>query len=128
MTTAPVTPHTDALIAAVDGLVYNALSGVGARLLTKPACPRSERARAREITPAELHTRYPVDAEDIDAWHLLDGAWRRVPEIATRYGVDADCLTATLDEYARALIAARLPHSFDLTRRLLNASCLAGAQ
>lgn len=125
---ASATPRsTDALIAAIDGLIYTALTSAGSKLLTKPACPRSERAKAREISASELHTVYPVDAVDVDAWHLLDGAWARVPEIAARYGVNADCLTAALDEYTRALIAARLPHEYAMTERLLHAPCLASA-
>lgn len=62
----------------------------------------------------------------VDGWHLLDGAWVRVPEIARRYGLDSDCLTDVLDDYARALIAARLPHTYEDTMRVLHAPCLAG--
>ncbi|PSK57973.1 hypothetical protein B0E38_01818 [Streptomyces sp. 111WW2] len=114
----------ETILAAVDGLLYAAMYAVGEKLRTKPACPRSERARARDIPPAELHTVFPVDPEQVDAWRLLDGAWDRIPEIAARYGLDPECLTDTLDEYARALIAARMAHSFDETTRLLKATCM----
>lgn len=114
----------ETVLAAVDGLLYAAMYAVGEKLRTKPACPRSERARARDIPPAELHTVFPVETEQVDAWRLLDGAWDRVPEIAARYGLDPECMTATLDEYARALIAARMTHTFDETARLLKATCM----
>ncbi|MET7809763.1 hypothetical protein ABZT26_02750 [Streptomyces sp. NPDC005395] len=120
---ASVTPSIDGVLAAVDGLIWAALYAAGTRLRNRPVCPRSERARAREIVPAELHTVFPVDAERIDEWRLLEGAWVRVPEIAARYGLDADCLTTLLDDYARALIAARHPHTYEETARVLRDSC-----
>jgi hypothetical protein len=117
----------DTLLAAVDGLIHTIMYAVGERIRTKPACPRSERARAREIPPAELHTVFPVDTVQVDAWHLLDGAWDRVPEIADRYHLDVDCLSATLDDYVRGLIAARMPHTFEETERLLTHTCIGAA-
>lgn len=122
------TTANEALVAAVDGIVYNALSAAGMRILTKPACPRSERARAREINTAAVYQEYPVDAEQVDAWRLLDGAWARVPEISERYGLDADCLTDALDAYVRGLIAARVPFAYEDVPRLLRmAPCTMGA-
>jgi hypothetical protein len=115
------------VLAAVDGIIYNALYAAGTRLRNRPVCPRPERARAREIAPAELHTAYPVDPELVDEWRLFDGAWTRVPEIAKRYGLDPDCLTRQLDDYARALIAARMPHSFEDTARIMRHPCQANA-
>ncbi len=115
------------VLAAVDGLIWAALQAAGERLRNKPACPRSERARAREIVPAELHTVFPVEPDMVDAWHLLDGAWARVPEIARRYGLNPDCLAGVLDDYARALIAARHPHTYEDTARVLRAPCIAEA-
>ncbi|MFB0617235.1 hypothetical protein [Streptomyces sp. AGS-58] len=112
----------DGLVAAADALIWAALAVAGDRLRNKPACPRSERARARQIRAGELHTVYPVDADMIDAWHLLDGAWVRVPEVADRYGIDGACLVTALDEYARALIAARQSHRFEETEAVLRFS------
>ncbi|MBT3167544.1 hypothetical protein HTV80_31305 [Streptomyces sp. Vc74B-19] len=120
-------PVSGAVLAAIDGLIWNALYAAGVRLRNRPVCPRSERARARGIVPAELHTVFPVDAELIDEWRLFDGAWVRVPEIARRYGIDSDCLTSVLDDYARALIAARLPHTFEDTVRVLRTPCISEA-
>ncbi|WP_019061707.1 hypothetical protein [Streptomyces prunicolor] len=112
----------DGLVAAVDVLMWAALAAAGERIRNKPACPRSERARARDIRPGEVHTVYPVDADMIDTWRLLDGAWVRVPEVAARYGMNADCLTDALDDYARALIAARMAHTYNETEKLLRLS------
>ncbi|MFF2964239.1 hypothetical protein ACFVT1_36350 [Streptomyces sp. NPDC057963] len=120
-------PASPALIAATDGLIWSALSAAGRKLERTPACPRSQRAQAREIEPAELHTLVAVDAVQIDQWKLLDGAWSRVPEIAARYGRDPECLAAVLNEYARELIAAGVPHAFQQTAGVLHAPCLAAA-
>lgn len=119
-------PAHDALLAAADGLIWSALTAAGDRLTRTPACPRSERARARQIFPAALHTELRVDPGQVDQYHLLDGAWVRVPEIATRYGLDPECLTASLDAYARELIAAGIPHDFDVVPGVVT-SCLAVA-
>ncbi|MEZ3180790.1 hypothetical protein KYY02_19480 [Streptomyces pimonensis] len=125
--TLPASALPEGVLAAVDGLIYNALYAAGVRLRNRPVCPRPERARAREIAPAELHTVFPVDPELVDEWRLFDGAWTRVGEIAARYGLDPDCLTRQLDDYARALIAARLPHSFEDTARIMRNPCEASA-
>ncbi|MER6632884.1 hypothetical protein ABT301_32470 [Streptomyces sp. NPDC000987] len=109
----------DGLVAAVDVLIWAALAAAGERIRNKPACPRSERARARDIQPGEVHTVYPVDADMIDAWRLLDGAWVRVPEVAARYGLDSPCLVLALDDYVRALIAARMAHRYEETEKVV---------
>jgi hypothetical protein len=117
---------TDGLLAAADGLIWNALTAAGDKLRKTPACPRSERAKARDIESARLHTLLPVDAAQVEQWRLLDGAWSRAPEIAGRYGLDADCLTASLDGYARELIAAGVAHEYRLVPTVLT-SCLGKA-
>ncbi|MCY0957730.1 hypothetical protein [Streptomyces sp. H27-H5] len=103
---------TAGALAAADGLIWAALSSAGEKLRRTPACPRSERGRAREVQAAALHTLLTVNADEVDQWRLLDGAWTRVPEIATRYGMDPECLTASLDAYCRELIAAGVVHDF----------------
>jgi hypothetical protein len=115
------------LLAAADGLIWGALTAAGEKLKRTPACPRSERGRAKELTPAVLHTVLPVDAAQVEQWRLLDGAWSRVPEVAARYGLDPDCLTTVLDSYCRELIAAGVEHRFDQTTGVLRAPCLAAA-
>ncbi|HLL37263.1 MAG TPA: hypothetical protein VK545_25995 [Streptomyces sp.] len=123
-------PHKTVLaaaLAAADGLIWAALSSAGEKLKRTPACPRSERARAREIDPASLHTVLPVQPGQVEQWRLLEGAWTRVPEIAERYGLEPDCLTKVLDEYCRELIAAGVPHEFGQTAGVLRASCWAVA-
>ncbi|MCX5326288.1 hypothetical protein [Streptomyces sp. NBC_00120] len=107
------------LIAAADGLIWTALTTAGEKLRKTPACPRSERARSREVESARLHTLLSVEADQVEQWRLLDGAWSRVPEIAARYGLDSACLTASLDDYARELIAAGVEHEYRLVPSLL---------
>lgn len=102
----------EGLVAAADGLIWAALSSAGDKLLRTPICPRSERTRAREIEAAALHTELKVEPGQVEQYRLLEGAWNRVPEIAKRYGLSADCLTASLDSYARELIAAGIVHSY----------------
>ncbi|MER6977761.1 hypothetical protein ABT317_12250 [Streptomyces carpinensis] len=114
---------SDGLLAAADGLIWAALSSAGDKLLRTPICPRPERARAREFQPAALHTVLKVEPGQVEQYRLLDGAWRRVPEIAKRYGLDPDCLTASLDSYARELIAAGIEHSYEVVPGVLT-SCL----
>jgi hypothetical protein len=110
-----------ALVAAVDGLVWSALAAAGQKIMRTPACPRPDRGRARDLTAtASVHTRHPVTSrEDIAAWRLLDGAWVRVPEIAQRYSVDGEALTAALDEYATALLITGQSHVYDNVTRML---------
>ncbi|MFE6555475.1 hypothetical protein ACFVHS_45025 [Streptomyces sp. NPDC057746] len=111
------------LIAAADGLIWAALSSAGDKLLRTPICPRSERARAREIQAAALHTELKVEPGQVEQYRLLEGAWTRVPEIAKRYGLEAACLTAALDAYARELIAAGIEHSYEVVPAVVT-SCL----
>lgn len=126
--TLPASAHLgDGLLAAADGLIWAALSAAGEKLKRTPACPRSQRTRAQDVLPAVLHTLLPVEAAQVEQWRLLDGAWARVPEVATRYGLDPDCLTDALDSYCRELIAAGVAHDFDLTAGALHTSCLAAA-
>ncbi|WP_434593277.1 hypothetical protein [Streptomyces sp. A5-4] len=116
----------DGLLAAADGLIWGALTAAGDKLRKTPACPRSERAKSREIESARLHTLLPVDATQVEQWRLLDGAWSRAGEIAGRYGLDPECLTASLDSYARELIAAGVEHEYRLVPTVLT-SCVGTA-
>lgn len=128
--TLPASAHTECgpgLLAAADGLIWYALTAAGEKLRRTPACPRSERSKARSVEPARLHTLLPVEADQVEQWRLLDGAWPRVPEIAGRYGLDPECLTASLDDYARELIAAGVEHEYRLVSSVLT-PCVEGAQ
>ncbi|MFG2404266.1 hypothetical protein ACGFR8_07980 [Streptomyces brevispora] len=107
-------PPSAGLVAAADGLIWAALSAAGEKLRRTPACPRSQRAQAREVQSAELHTLLRVEAVQVEQWRLLDGAWSRIPEVAGRYGMDPECLTTSLDTYCRELIAAGVVHSYDV--------------
>lgn len=116
-----------AVLEAADGLIWTALAAAGEKLRKTPACPRSERARAREIEPARLHTVLRVEPGQVEQWRLLDGVWPRLPDVAARYGLDPECLAASLDTYCRELITAGIEHSWDLTSGALRTSCLAVA-
>ncbi|MEV5047362.1 hypothetical protein AB0N20_22670 [Streptomyces griseoincarnatus] len=116
-----------AVLEAADSLIWTALAAAGSKLKKTPACPRSERSRAREIEPARLHTVLRVEPAQVEQWRLLDGAWPRLPEVAARHGLDPECLAASLDTYCRELIAAGIEHSWDLTPGALRTSCLAVA-
>lgn len=116
-----------AVIEAADGLIWTALTAAGNKLKKTPACPRSERAKAREVDPARLHTALPVEYDQVDQWRLLEGAWPRLPDVATRYGLDPGCLTEALETYCRELIAAGVPHTFEQTSAALRTPCLAVA-
>jgi hypothetical protein len=124
--TPPATDLSDGLLAAADGLIWAALSHAGERLRRTPLCPRSQRAEAAHVAPAVLHTRFPAAREQVDELRLLDGAWSRVPEIASRYGVEAQCLEDQLHDYCRELITAGYAHDYAHTRTLLKAPCIAG--
>ncbi|MFM9590722.1 hypothetical protein ACKI16_29470 [Streptomyces scabiei] len=115
------------LLAAADGVIWAALAAAGRKLERTPACPRSERGRARQLPPAELHTILSVRPAEIDQHHLFDGAWVRVPEIAARYSVNGDCLTAALDEYCRGLLCHGVTHAYSQTAGVLSAPCLVAA-
>lgn len=115
LTDDPATPTNQAaLAAAADGLIWAALAAAGRKLERTPACPRSARAQARSVEPAHVHTLLSVSTSQVEQWRLLDGAWSRVPEIASRYALDPDCLTSSLDTYCRELIAAGVKHSYDV--------------
>lgn len=122
----PAAGPSEGLLAAADGLIWGALTAAGEKLRKTPACPRSERGRTREIEAARLHTLLPVEASQVEQWQLLAGAWTRAPEIATRYGLDPECLTASLDIYARELLAAGVEHDFGIVRTVL-APCVLAA-
>ncbi|MFF4147295.1 hypothetical protein ACFY0A_39705 [Streptomyces sp. NPDC001698] len=111
----------EGLLAAADGLIWAALSSAGDKLLRTPVCPRPERAKARAMQSAALHTVWRVDPDQVEQYHLLEGAWGRVPEIARRYGLNPDCLTASFDSYARELIVAGIVHSFEVVPAVIKA-------
>lgn len=115
------------LLAATDGVIWSALASAGRKLERTPACPRSERGRARQLPAAELHTILFVKEAEVEQYRLFDGAWTRVPEIAARYSVNEECLTAALTEYCRDLLCNGVPHAFDQTAGVLRSPCLVAA-
>jgi hypothetical protein len=113
---APVEPEeTDepALLAACDGLVYRALERAGGRL--RSAAGRKVNGGPAAIAcddPVVLHTTIrATEYATLDS--LLAGAWDRCDTIGPRYAVDGAALAATLDSYARALLATGHAHDSD---------------
>lgn len=103
-----------ALLEATDGLVWRALEHAGNRLRNRARQAGPEVvARLNGVDTALAHTL--VDASDLaELGILLDGAWRRAPEVAERHGVEPDAYVGALDRYAKLLLAGQLPHSFGL--------------
>ena len=124
MTTTPVADR--ALLEAVDGLISHAVEWAGLRL--RRNLPRRDRWRANRLPPGEVHVHIPVDPEQLDRHHVLDGAFDRLPAVAQRYGIDPDCLRSTLTQYVKDLLVAGQRHSFDLVPRVLRAPCLTAAR
>jgi hypothetical protein len=102
-------------VAAADGLIWSALTTAGHRLLNSPA----HKAQARDLPAAEVHTALPVPRRDIERLGLMRTAWHRLPEVADRYQVDPALLRRVLEDYARGLIAAGLPHVYEQTTTVL---------
>jgi hypothetical protein len=123
---ASVTPD-ERLLAAADGLIWHALSRAGEKLRRTPACPRPRRAEANQVSAAALHTLLPVTRDQVTEWGLLDGALDRAPEIATRYGADADCLRASLEMYLRELLAAGVEYEYGHVPAAIGPCLLAAA-
>lgn len=112
--------HASALVAAVDGIVWSAMATAGQRIMRTPVCPRPDRRPARDLAASALvHTQWTPHREDIDAYRLLADAWVRVPEIAARYSVDSEVLTAALNEYATALLLTGTGHCYEHAERML---------
>lgn len=101
-----------ALSAACDIIVRRALERAGARL--RSAAGKGQPGGAASIPvsdPGILHTVLDASAHS-DFGTLLEGAWTMVPEVADRYGFDADSLTQILDTYTRALLASGQEHRY----------------
>ncbi len=111
---------SSALAEAVDGLTWAALAVAGRKLILTPNVPRPQRGAARELVyTASVHVVYRVSAADVCNYHLLHGAWARVPAVAARHGLDAGVLTRALDDYVTALLVTGSVHDFDNIPRLL---------
>jgi hypothetical protein len=116
-----------ALVEAVDGLVWGALTNASRRITLTPLVIRPERAAARALVASgSVHTRYNVKPEDVVGYKLLEGAWVRVPDVAARYGIDGGDLAAALDSYVTGLLVTGTTHSFDHSPRLLAQLKVAG--
>ena len=109
-----------ALFEACDGLVHRALERAGMRL--RSAAGRKLKGGAAAVTcgdPARLHVELEGALHFADIDHLLANAWTRVPDVAVRLSIDPVVLTATLDNYTRALLATGHAHDADRLRAAL---------
>lgn len=108
-----------ALLAAADGIIVRALEMAGRRLSNQ--AKRGGAAVSCE-RPELVHTCVSEDLRVAGARNgLLDGAWERVPEIATRYGVEPVALQSALESYTQRLILAGWPHEYDSMAQALGA-------
>ena len=99
------------LLAACDGMVWRALERAGGQLRNKHGRgTNGGAARLASIEAHKVHTVVPATSL-ARADTLLVGAWRRVPEIAERYGVDAMWLEQELHSYAATLIEQGIEHT-----------------
>jgi hypothetical protein len=108
----------EALIAACDGIVYRALERAGQRLRNK-AGKRADGPASVECEDATLlHT--TIDVSTFSNVHeLLDGAWTRVPLVASRYDVAPEELLTAIDSYTRGLLVSGQAHDIDRMREAL---------
>jgi hypothetical protein len=110
--TQPDSVDQSALTASCDMIVRRALERAGSRL--RSAAGKGQPGGAASVVcpdPTALHTLFDATAHS-DFGSLLDGAWTLVPEIAERYGVNADVLTESLDTYTRGLLASKQEHRY----------------
>lgn len=101
-----------ALVASMDGVVHRALERAGNRLRSNVG--KGVTGGNAALTPMDaalIHTLLPVPAEQVAP--LVAGAFDRVPELATRHGVDATELTASVDSYTRNLLRFGEPHTIE---------------
>jgi hypothetical protein len=108
----------EALTAACDGIVYRALERAGQRLRNK-AGKRADGPASVECEDATLlHT--TIDVSTFSNVHeLLDGAWTRVPLVASRYDVEPAELLTAIDSYTRGLLVSGQAHDIDRMREAL---------
>lgn len=120
--TQPTSINASALTASCDMIVRRALERAGSRL--RSAAGKGQPGGAASVAcadPTALHTLFDATAYS-DLGTLLEGAWTLVPEVASRYGVDSEALTETLDTYTRALLAAKQEHRYDRLASAFSAS------
>jgi hypothetical protein len=116
----------EGLTAACDGIVYRALERAGQRLRNK-AGKRADGPAAVECEDAALlHTTLDVSTFS-NVHELLDGAWSRVPLVASRYDVPPEELLTAIDSYTRGLLVSGQAHDIDRMRDALP-SCAVAAR
>ena len=116
----PPAVAASALLEACDGLVHRELERAGSRL--RAVAARGSPNGSSTVVcddPALLHTQLEATSFLTSA-DLLRDAWRRVPVVAQRLGVDPEALTVTLDSYVRGLLANGHAHELDRLAAALN--------
>lgn len=119
---------SEALIAACDGLVYRALERAGHRLRNKAGRGAGGASGVECSDTSQMHTQLDVSTFS-NVHELLEGAWERVPMIASRYDVSTDELLVAIDSYTRGLLVSGQPHDIGRMRDALplHAAVKAGA-
>lgn len=118
---APAPANAVGLLAAADVLVLRALEKSGSRL--RAVAGKKIPGGSVSIPCDDLATLHCAlnATEHASLDHLLQGAWDRVPRIASQWGMNGESLTATLDSYARGLLATGNAHDFDRLKLALGA-------
>lgn len=98
-----------ALAEACDGLVQRALEKAGNRLRSRG---QGRRDVAMHLAPELMHTGCTAFAV-LPQETLLEGAWARVPVVASRCGVPPERLQQVLEAYVVQVIRHRVPHTFE---------------
>lgn len=102
----------DGLTAAAELLVFDALSRVGGRLLT-----RENRGQFASTPKHELHT--VIQAPPFDAERLLEGSFQFVQPVAEAFGWDAAHLRERLEEYVSSRLLRQAGHERAVLRSYL---------
>lgn len=103
------------LVAAAELAVFDALSRVGKRMLT-----REYRGQFQQTPAHELYYTLPVDRPSLArAEELLEGSFAFTDPVAEAAGFDPQAFRMKLTAYTATLINARLPHrKYDLVTEL----------
>ena len=102
----------NAVTAAAELLVFDALSRAGGRLLT-----RSYRNQFQSTPKHELHTVIPFTEADLP--RLLEGSFQLTANTAAHLDVDHSKFHKTITDYVSDILVNRTPHDWTLLRERL---------
>lgn len=112
-----------ALVEAIDAVIHRALERAGQRYRSRTN--RSQRSTLNDIAACSVHTATTVLPEAIDELGLLDDALDRLPDVADRYDLPLQVLTASVTDYLRELLTDGEEHRRERVPDLLEAVLLA---